>query len=76
MEILVSYAALLGMDKKGVEEIFKVKTTEAAMPIIEKYGLVEKGFYDLLAKRASLRSEQHVFIIFSMKIISYQQFCL
>lgn len=49
------------MDKKGVEEIFKVKTTEAAMPIIERYGLVEKGFYDLLAKRASFRSEQHVF---------------
>ena len=66
LEILASYAALLGMDKKGVEEIFKVKTTEAAMPIIERYGLVEKGFYDLLAKRASLRSEQHVFNAFKV----------
>lgn len=66
LEILASYAALLGMDKKGVEEIFKVKTTEAAMPTIERYGLVEKGFYDLLAKRASLRSEQHVFNAFKV----------
>ena len=31
------------------------------MPIIEEYGLPQKGYYDLLAKRASLRSEQHVF---------------
>lgn len=66
LEILASYAALLGMGKKGIEEIFKVKTTEAAMPIIERYGLVEKGFYDLLAKRASLRSEQHVFNAFKV----------
>lgn len=61
LEILASYAALLGMDQQGVDEIFKVKTTEAAMPIIERYGLKEKGYYDLLAKRASLRSQQHVF---------------
>ena len=50
-----------GMDKEGIEEIFKVKTTEAAMPIIEKYNLKQKGYYDLLAQRASLRSQQHVF---------------
>lgn len=61
LEILASYAALLGMDKEGIEEIFKVKTTEAAMPIIEKYNLKQKGYYDLLAQRASLRSQQHVF---------------
>lgn len=61
LEILASYAASLGMDKAGVKEIFKVKTTEAAMPIIEKYGLKQKGYYDLLAQRASLRSRQHVF---------------
>ena len=28
--------------------------------------LVERGFYDLLAKRASLRSEQHVFNAFKV----------
>ena len=31
------------------------------MPIIEKYNLKQKGYYDLLAQRASLRSQQHVF---------------
>lgn len=61
LEILASYASLLGMDSKGIERILNVKTTEAAMPIIEEYGLPQKGYYDLLAKRASLRSEQHVF---------------
>ena len=61
LEILASYASLLGMDSKGVEEIFNVKTTEAAMPIIDRYDLAKKGYYDLLAKRASLRSQQHVF---------------
>lgn len=61
LETLASYAALMGMDKEGVAEIFKVKTTEAAMPIIARYHLPEKGYYDLLAKRASLRSQQHVF---------------
>ncbi len=61
LEILSAYAALMGMDSKGVEEILNVKTTEAAMPIIERYNLPEKGYYDLLAKRASLRSQQHVF---------------
>ncbi len=66
LEILASYAALMGMDQKGVEEIFKVKTTEAALPIIAKYNLPEKGYYDLLAKRASLRSQQHVFNAFKV----------
>lgn len=61
LEILASYAALLGMDRAGIEEIFKVKTTEAAMPIIAKYDLDKKGYYDLLAQRASKRSQQHVF---------------
>ena len=60
-EILASYAALMGMDRQGVEEIFGTITTEAAMPIIERYGLAEKGYYNLLAKRASLRAQQHVF---------------
>ena len=31
------------------------------MPIIAKYTLKQKGYYDLLAQRASLRSQQHVF---------------
>ena len=66
LEIMASYAAMLGMDSTGVKEIFSVKTTEAAMPIIEKYGLVEKGYYDLLAQRASLRSQQHVFNAFTV----------
>lgn len=66
LEIMASYAAMLGMDSIGVKEIFSVKTTEAAMPIIEKYGLVEKGYYDLLAQRASLRSQQHVFNAFTV----------
>lgn len=61
LEILAAYAALLGMDSKGVDELLHVKTTEAAMPIIEAYNLPEKGYYDLLAKRASLRCMQHVF---------------
>lgn len=60
-EILASYAALFGMDKDGVEEIFKARTTEAIIPIIEKYQLDKKGFYDYLAKRASIRAMQHVF---------------
>lgn len=66
LEIMASYAAMLGMDSTGVKEIFSVKTTEAAMPIIEKYGLVKKGYYDLLAQRASLRSQQHVFNAFTV----------
>lgn len=66
LEIMASYAAMLGMDSTGVKEIFSVKTTEAAMPIIEKYGLVEKGYYDLLAQRASLHSQQHVFNAFTV----------
>lgn len=69
LEILASYAALMGMDQAGVEAIFKVKTTEAAMPILERYGLPEKGYYDLLAERASLRSMQHVFNEFEVGTI-------
>ena len=60
-EILAAYAALLGMDQQGVKEIFGVRTTEAAMPIIERYGLPQKGYYDMLAQRASLRAQQHVY---------------
>lgn len=60
-EILAAYAAMMGMDQQGVAEIMHSITTEAAMPVIERYGLVQKGYYDLLAKRAGLRAEQHVF---------------
>lgn len=61
LEILAAYAAMLGMDSKGIDELMHVKTTEAAIPIIASYKLPEKGYYDLLAKRASLRCMQHVF---------------
>lgn len=61
LETLSAYAASMGMDADGVNRILHVKTTEAAMPIIAEYHLPEKGFYDLLAERASIRSMQHVF---------------
>ncbi len=59
LETLAAYAARMGMPQRGVERILSATTTEDAMPIVNEYGI--KGLYDVLAARASLRSERYVF---------------
>ena len=59
LEAMAAYAAAEGLSPEGVRRILASTTTEDAMPVIEEYGL--KKVYDILAERASLRSERHVF---------------
>jgi cobalt-precorrin-5B (C1)-methyltransferase len=59
LEAMAAYAAAEGLPAEGVRRILAATTTEDAMPVIEEYGL--KKVYDILAERASLRSERHVF---------------
>ena len=59
LEAMAAYAAADGLPAEGVRRILAATTTEDAMPVIEEYGLTK--VYDILAERASLRSERHVF---------------
>lgn len=59
MEILAANLAALGAARHIVCEILECTTTEAAMPIIESNNLC--AVYNILAEKASQRSERHVF---------------
>ncbi len=59
LEALAAYGAAEGLPSEGVRRVLSSTTTEDAMPIISEYGLTR--VYDVLAERASLRSERHVF---------------
>ena len=59
LEAMAAYAAAEGLPADGVRRVLAATTTEDAMPIIEEYGMTK--VYDILAERASLRSERHVF---------------
>ena len=49
----------MGMPAEGIEQVLAATTTEAALPIINGYGL--QGVYQRLACRASERAERYVF---------------
>ena len=59
LEAIAAYAAAEGLSAEGVRRVLAATTTEDAMPIIEEYGMTK--VFDILAARASLRSERHVF---------------
>ena len=58
METIVAYAALEGASREVCEELMDCRTTEAAMPIIEREHL--EGIYQRVADRASLRSMRYI----------------
>lgn len=58
METIVAYAALEGASQQVCEELMDCRTTEAAMPIIEREHL--EGIYQRVADRASLRSMRYI----------------
>lgn len=57
MEILSSYAALEGAQRKVVEEIYACRTTEAAAQIINRHGLRE--VYRRIAENSSRRCREY-----------------
>ena len=59
LETMAAYAAALAMPVDGIKAILASATTEAACKIIEKYHL--EKVYELIAERASIRSERYVF---------------
>lgn len=59
METLAAYAASAGAPQQAVREILDCITTEAAMPVIERYALTD--IYTVLAERASIRATRYVF---------------
>lgn len=59
LETLAAYAGAMGMPAEGIEQVLAATTTEAALPIINGYGL--QGVYQRLARRASERAERYVF---------------
>ncbi len=59
LETMAAYAAAEGLPPEGVKRILSSVTTEDAMPVIEEYGL--RRVYNIIAERASVRSERHVF---------------
>lgn len=59
LETLAAYMAANGAPRKAVQEILSCITTEAAMPIIDKYSM--NSIYNVLATRASVRAERYVF---------------
>ena len=59
LETLAAYAAAEGLPADGVQEVLAAATTEAALPVLERYGL--QAVYARLAARASLRMERYVF---------------
>ena len=59
LETLAAYMAANGAPQQAIIEILACTTTEAAIPIINKYNM--KLVYNALASRASLRAERYVF---------------
>ncbi len=59
LETLAAYMAASGAPQAAIEEILASTTTEAAMPIIERYHLTQ--VYNVLAERASTRAMRYVF---------------
>jgi len=59
METLAAYAALVGAPQQAVSQILDCATTEAAVPVIEHYGLT--GVYGVIARRASVRAARYCF---------------
>lgn len=59
METLAAYLGAAGAPAAVLREILACTTTEAAMPLIERYGLT--GVYHTLARRASIRAARYVF---------------
>lgn len=59
METIAAYAGAAGAPPEALREILACTTTEAAMPVIERYELT--GIYCTLAERASIRARRYVF---------------
>lgn len=59
LETIAAYMAASGAPTRAIQEILQCTTTEAAMPVVEKYSMT--AVYSLIASRASLRSERYVF---------------
>ena len=59
LETLAAYAAAEGLPPDGVRQVLAAATTEAALPVLEEYGL--QRVYDQLAAQASRRIERYVF---------------
>ncbi|MDD4601890.1 MAG: cobalt-precorrin-5B (C(1))-methyltransferase CbiD [Negativicutes bacterium] len=59
LETLAAYMAANGAPREAILEILECTTTEAAMPVISKYSM--QSVYNVLATRASVRSERYVF---------------
>ncbi|VBB06843.1 cobalt-precorrin-5b c(1)-methyltransferase cbid [Lucifera butyrica] len=59
METIAAYMAAGGAPQTGVQEILACATTEAAMDVIQRYGMAK--VYTVLAERASLRAMRYVF---------------
>ena len=59
METLAAYMAAAGAPQQAVIAVLDCTTTEAAIPILEQYGM--NAVYNVLAQRASLRAMRYVF---------------
>ncbi|MDF2570899.1 MAG: cbiD [Sporomusa sp.] len=59
LETLAAYMAANGAPQVAIEEVLASTTTEAAMPIIDRYNMT--GVYRILAERASIRAMRYVF---------------
>lgn len=59
METIAAYIGEMGAPAEAIREILAATTTEAAMPILSRYGLA--GVYSRLAERASMRAERYTF---------------
>ncbi len=59
METLAAYMASAGAPQAAVRAVLNCTTTEAAIPILEEYGL--QAVYSVLAERASARAMRYVF---------------
>ena len=64
METLAAYMAAAGAPQQAVLAVLECRTTEAAIPILEQYGL--QSVYRVLAERASLRAMRYVFEAFAV----------
>jgi cobalt-precorrin-5B (C1)-methyltransferase len=59
LETLAAYMAANGAPRAAIQEILNCVTTEAAIPIVDKYSM--NYVYNVLASRASMRAERYVF---------------
>ncbi len=59
LETIAAYLAANGAPQEAVKEVLAVTTTEAAMPIIDRYNM--NCIYQILAERASVRAMRYVF---------------